>query len=155
MVWNLRDPNFGRIKILRSEENGQLLHLRHVLALDAHPAMALLGKNAIPVVVSVGGVRSPYDRSTTTQNPDPNIVIWDLDAGSPLKVFSTTVANPTLKPFTALRIWADGSKIVTSAGLCASFQFYRVVCLDLVLIRAAVGKIFDCGHRVLLTISTI
>jgi hypothetical protein len=116
MVWNLRDPNFGRIKILRSEENGQLLHLRHVVALDVHPAMPLLGKNAVPVVVSVGGVRSPYDRSTTTQNPDPNIVIWDLDAGTTLNVISTTVANPTLKPVTAVKIVADGSKIVTSAG---------------------------------------
>lgn len=118
MVWDLKDPSFTRLKVLRSQENGQLLHLRHVTALDAHPAMALLGKNAVPVVVSVGGVRSPYDRSTTTQNPDPNIVIWDLDTGVPLNVISTTVANPTLKPITAIKIWADGSKIVTSAGCC-------------------------------------
>ena len=126
MVWNLMDPSFTRIKVLRSNQNGQLLHLRQVLALDAHPAMALLGKNAVPVVVSVGGVRSPYDRSTTTQNPDPNIVIWDLDAGVPLKVISTTVANPTLKPVTALRIVADGSKIVTSAG-CYESSFKLII----------------------------
>ncbi len=78
--------------------------------------MALLGKNAVPVVVSVGGVRSPYDRSRYTQNPDPYIVIWDIEAGIPLNIISIAVANPSLKPMTALSIWADGSRIVSSSG---------------------------------------
>ena len=114
MVWNLTD--YSRIKILRTVYNGQPLHLRHVLAVAAHPAMALGGKNAVPVVVSIGGVRSPYDKSSYVQNPDPYLVIWDLNAGEPLNLISISVANPTLKPFTALKIFSDGSKIVSSAG---------------------------------------
>lgn len=116
MVWDLMDQSIPQIKILRTEYNGLKLHLRHVLAVAAHPAMALVGMNAVPVVVSVGGIRSPYDRSTYTQNPDPYLVIWDLDGGDPLNIISITVANPSLKPFTAIKIWADGSKIVSSAG---------------------------------------
>lgn len=118
IVWNLL--GFSRIKVLRSEYNGQPLHLRHVLALASHPAMALLGKNAVPVVVSVGGVRSPYDRSRYTQNPDPYIVIWDIEAGIPLNIISIAVANPSLKPMTALNIWADGSRIISSSGILSA-----------------------------------
>jgi hypothetical protein len=94
------------------------------LALASHPAMALLGRNAVPVVVSVGGIRSPYDRSKYTQNPDPYIVIWDIEAGVYLSTIAIAVANPSLKPMTALKIWADGSKIVTSSGFfCCSTAF--------------------------------
>ncbi len=124
MVWNLTD--FSRIKILRKVYNGQWLHLRHVLAVAAHPAMALVGKNAIPVVVSIGGVRSPYDKSSYIQNPDPYIVIWDLNTGEPMNIISISVANPTLKPITALRIFSDGSRIVSSAG---SSNQYRAFCI--------------------------
>jgi hypothetical protein len=86
--------------------------------------MALLGKNAVPVVVSVGGVRSPYDRSKYTQNPDPYMVIWDIQSGTPLNIISIAVANPSLKPITALSIWADGSRIISSSGVhCAFFMF--------------------------------
>ena len=117
------------MKILRTTNNGQLLHLRHVLALASHPAMALLGKSAVPVVVSVGGIRSPYDRSKYTQNPDPYIVIWDIEAGIPLNIISIAVANPSLKPITALKIWADGSRIVSSSGFCCCVWGFQTILL--------------------------
>ena len=124
MVWNLLD--FSRVKILRSTYNGNPLPLKQVLALDAHPAMALAGQNAVPVVVTVGGVRSPYDRSTYTENPDPYMVIWDLDGGEPLNIISILIANPTLKPFTALKIFSDGSKIVSSSGASRFFSIIPI-----------------------------
>jgi hypothetical protein len=115
--------------ILRSQYNDQPIHLRHVLALASHPAVPFLGKNAIPVIVSVGGVRSPYDKSKYTQNPDPYIVVWDLNTGLSLQVIPISVANPTLKPFTALTISNDGSKIVSAAGTVLNlfFIFYRMI----------------------------
>lgn len=123
-MWSLLD--FSRVMVLRSQYNAQPIHLRHVLALASHPAVPFLGKNAIPVVVSVGGVRSPYERNKFTLNPDPYMVLWDLDTGEALQVIPISVANPTLKPFTALAISNDGTKIVSSAGwllttFCATF----------------------------------
>jgi WD40 repeat protein len=114
MVWSLTD--FSRLMVLRSKVSGSQVHLKHVLALDSHPAVLFRGMNALPVVVSVGGVRSPYDKSKFTQNPDPNIVVWDLTTGNIIRIMSITAANPTLRPITALKIFSDGSQIVTSAG---------------------------------------
>lgn len=102
--------------MLRSYYNEQRIHLRQVLALASHPAVPFLGKNAIPVVVSVGGVRSPYDKSKYTSNPDPYMAVWDLNSGALISAIPISVANPTLKPFTALAISNDGTKIVSAAG---------------------------------------
>mmetsp|Transcript_60899 Transcript_60899/g.163020 ORF Transcript_60899/g.163020 Transcript_60899/m.163020 type:complete len:2559 (+) Transcript_60899:1883-9559(+) len=112
-VWSLVD--FSLLKTLRTIQNGQYLHLRHVLALASHPTMTFLGQNSIPVVVSVGGVRSPYDRSKYTQNPDPKMVIWNLNTGEAVSIISISVANPTLKPFTALKVTSDGNYIISSS----------------------------------------
>jgi len=106
MIWDLN--TYKRIRVLTG-------HIDQVLSLSTVSAAKLLGRVAAPILVSVGGFRSPYNRQTFKLSGDTSIHMWDLETGNLLNRYEITAVHFAGKPVTKIALSSDGSRIITAS----------------------------------------